>query len=86
LTGAPFNNVSQQIRSSISSLVNANPVGQSIDISSIVSIVRAVPGVQSVAVDSPQYDSTHDLIAVAPNQKARIIDPTVDISVSSVSG
>lgn len=84
LTGAPFNNVAQQVRSSVSSLVNANPVGQSIDISSIISAVRAVPGVQSVAIDSPQYDSTHDLIAVAPSEKARIIDPTLDISVNQI--
>ncbi len=84
LTGAPFNIVSQQVRSSISSLVNANDVGVSIDISSIISVVRSVPGVLSVAIDSPQYDSTHDLIFIAPSEKARIIDPTLDISVSQI--
>ncbi len=84
LTGAPFNNVSQQVRSSISSLVNSNPVGVPIDISAIISVVRAVPGVLSVAIDSPQYDSTHDLIFLAPGEKARIIDPTLDISVNQI--
>lgn len=84
LTGAPFNNVSQQVRSSISSLVNSNPVGQSIDISSIISAVRAVPGVLSVAIDSPQFDSTHDLIFLAPGEKARIINSTLDISVNQI--
>lgn len=84
LTGAPFNNVAQQVRSSVAALINSNPVGVSIDISAIISAVRAVPGVQSVAIDSPQYDSTHDLIAIAPSQKARIIDPTLDISVNQI--
>jgi len=84
LTGVPFNVVSQQVRSNISSLINANPVGQSIDISSIIGVVRSIPGVQSVAISSPQYDSTHDLIKVVPSQKARIIDSTVDISVSQI--
>lgn len=84
LTGAPFNNVAQQVRSSVSSLINANPVGESIDISSIVSAVRAVPGVQSVAITSPQYDPTHDLITLVPGQKAIIVDPTTDISVDQI--
>ena len=84
LTGAPFNNVAQQVRSNVSSLINSNPVGASIDISSIISTVRAVPGVQSVAIDSPQYDSTHDLILLVPGQKARVIDPTLDISVNQI--
>lgn len=84
LTGAPFNTVSQQVRSSVAYLINSNPVGKSIDISSIVSAVRSIPGVQSVAIDSPQYDSTHDLIQVSPSEKARIIDPTLDISVNQI--
>jgi phage-related baseplate assembly protein len=84
LTGAPFTAVSQQVRSNISSLVNSNPVGQSIDISSIISTVRAVPGVISVAIDSPLYNSSNDLIQVAPSQKTRIIDASVDISVSQI--
>lgn len=84
LTGAPFNSVAQQVRSNVSSLINANPIGQSIDISSIVSIVRSIPGVQSVAIDSPQYDATHDLILVAPNEKARILNPIPDITVKQI--
>lgn len=84
LTGAPFNSIAQQVRSNVSSLINANPIGQSIDISSIVSIVRSIPGVQSVAINSPQYDATHDLILVAPNEKARIINPIPDIIVNQI--
>ncbi|MCX9024617.1 MAG: baseplate J/gp47 family protein [Candidatus Methanoperedens sp.] len=84
LTGAPFNTVSQQVRSSVAALINSNDVGVSIDISSIISAARAVPGVQSVAIDSPQFDSTHDLIFLAPGEKARIIDPTLDISVNQI--
>ena len=84
LTGAPFTAVSQQVRSNIASLVNSNPVGQSIDISSIIAVARSVPGVISVAIDSPLYNSSNDLIAVAPSEKTRIIDQSVDISVSQI--
>lgn len=84
ITGAPFNSVAQQIRSNISSLVNSNPVGQSIDISSIIGAARSVPGVQSVAIDSPLFDVANDLILVVPGQKARILDPTLDIQVNQI--
>jgi hypothetical protein len=30
------------------------------------------------------YNATHDLIQVAPNEKAIIIDPTTDISVNQI--
>lgn len=84
LTGAPFTIISQQVKSNVSYLINSSPVGKPIDISSIVSIIRSIPGITSVAISSPQYSPTDDLIQVAPSQKARIIDPTTDISVSQI--
>jgi hypothetical protein len=84
LTGAPFNTIAQQVRSNVSSLVNSNPVGQSISFSSIVGVVNTIPGVLSVAIGSPIYYATptyNDLILVSPNEKSIIIDPTTDIVV-----
>jgi hypothetical protein len=83
-TGVPFAQTAEQVRTSVSSLINSNPVGQPISISSIVSAVNAIPGVKAVAISSPQYDSTHDIIFIAPSEKARIIDPVLDISVSQI--
>lgn len=84
LTGVPFAQTSDQVRTSIGSLVNSNPVGEPISISSVISAVNAIPGVRAVAIDSPQFDATHDLIFIAPSEKARVIDPTVDISVNQI--
>jgi hypothetical protein len=84
LTGASFTAVSQQVQSNIAALVNSNPVGQSIDISSIISTARTVPGVISVAITSPLYNVNNDLIQVAPSEKTIIIDPSTDISVSQI--
>jgi len=84
LTGAPFNTIAQQVRSNVSSLVNSNPVGQSIGFSSIVGVVSTIPGVLSVAIASPIYYASptyNDLILVSPNEKTIIIDPTTDIVV-----
>ncbi len=83
-TGVPFAQTAEQVRTSVSSLVNSNPVGEPIAISAIVSAVNAIPGTRAMAISSPQYDSTHDLIFLAPSEKARIIDPVLDISVSQI--
>lgn len=81
-TGVPFAQTAEQVRTSVSSLINSNPIGEPIAISAIVSVVNAIPGVRAMSISSPQYDSTHDLIFIAPSEKARIIDPVLDISVS----
>lgn len=81
-TGVPFAQIAEQVRTSVSSLVNSNEVGQSISISSIVSVVNVIPGIKAVAISFPQYDSINDIIFLAPSEKARIIDPVLDISVS----
>lgn len=83
-TGVPFAQTAEQVRTSVGSLVNSNPVGQPIAISAIVSAVYAIPGIKAVSISSPQYDSTHDIIFIAPSEKARIIDPVLDISVSQI--
>ena len=84
LTGAPFSIISQQVQSNVAYLINSSPVGQPIDISSIVTIVRGIPGITSVAISSPQYSPTDDLIQVTPREKARILNPTTDITVSQI--
>lgn len=83
-TGVPFAQTAEQVRTSVASLINSNAVGTPISISSIVSVVNSIPGVKAVAISSPQYDSTHDIIFIAPSEKARIIDPVLDISVSQI--
>lgn len=83
-TGVPFAQTVEQVRSSVSSLINSNDVGVPIAISDIVSVVSAISGIKAVAISSPQYDSTHDVILIAASEKARILDPTLDISVSQI--
>jgi uncharacterized phage protein gp47/JayE len=83
-TGAPFPTVAQSVRTTVAALINSNPVGQSIDISSLIAAARSVGGVLSVAIDSPLFSSSNDLIPLSPGQKARIIDPSTDISVSQL--
>jgi hypothetical protein len=83
-TGVPFAQTAEQVRNSVSSLVNSNDIGQSIAISAIVAVVSAIPGILAVSIASPTYDVNDDLIILSPGEKAIIIDPTLDISVSQV--
>lgn len=83
-TGVPFAQTSEQVRNSVSSLVNSNDIGQSIAISNIIGAVTSIPGILAVSIDFPQFDSSNDLIILSPGEKAVIIDPNTDISVSQV--
>jgi hypothetical protein len=83
-TGVPFAQTAAQVRNAVSALISSNPLGKAISISSIVSVVQAIPGIISVAVSFPNYSPTDDLIVLQTGQKAFIVDPTLDISVSQI--
>ena len=75
----------EQVRTNVSALINGNDIGVPIAISDIVSTVNAIPGVRAMAITSPQYSASNDTINVGPAEKARIIDPVRDITVSQIS-
>lgn len=82
-TGAPFSSIVQQVQSNVAALINGNPIGNSIAISSILAVCTTIPGIISVAISSPAYSDTSDLITVPPNSQTYVIDPT-NISVSLI--
>lgn len=81
-TGIPFVQVVEQVRNSVSALISSQPIGQSIAISSIVATVNEIPGVFAVSISSPLYDPNSDVISISQNEKAYVIDPVADITVS----
>lgn len=83
-TGIPFAQIIEQVRTNISALIGSNPIGESIAISDIVETVNEIPGVVAVAINSPLYDSSNDVIRISPSEKARIIDPISDILVRQI--
>ena len=83
-TGIPFAQITEQIRTNLTALIDGNEIGQSIAISDIVESVNTIPGVHAVAISSPLYNASNDTIRIAPSEKARIIDPTADISVRQI--
>lgn len=83
-TGVPFAQTVQTVQNTVTALVNSNDLGQPLAISSIIAAVGAIPGILSVAVSFPTYDVADDLIVLTTGEKALIIDPTTDVSVSQI--
>jgi len=83
-TGVPFAQTVQTVQNTVTALVNSNKLGQPLAISSIISAVTAIPGILSVAVSFPKFDVNDDLIVLTTGEKALIIDPTTDVSVSQI--
>lgn len=84
LTGVPFSQITEQVRNAVQSLIDSSDIGKSIPISSIVSAVNAIPGVFAIAITSPLYNATNDVIQIQPAEKPLIVDQTSDISVSQI--
>lgn len=83
-TGIPFFQIVEQVRTNVSALINGNPIGTPIAISDIVSVVNIIPGVKAMAITSPLYNAANDTINIGPSEKAKIIDPTNDISTTQI--
>lgn len=83
-TGIPFGKIVEQARNNIAALINSSPIGQSIAISDIVSVVNSIPGIKAVSITSPSYSILNDLIVVNPSEKPFILDIVNDITINKV--
>lgn len=82
--GVSFAQITSQIQSTVYALIQSNPLGVSIDLSSIVEAVRAIPGVTSVVITNPAYSVASDEIQLVTGEKAFIANQISDISVSLI--
>lgn len=73
-------NVIEQVQAAVAAVVNQSPVGQSIAISSLIDVASTVNGVLSVAIVSPVYNSSNDLIVIGQQEKALVLN-VADIGV-----
>jgi uncharacterized phage protein gp47/JayE len=83
-SGVPFGEIRDRCKAAVAGYVNSLDVGESVSISSMIAACGSIPGVVSVAVTYPIYDSSNDLITVAPNERAFVLD-TSDISISALN-
>jgi hypothetical protein len=83
-TGATKQQVFDGVRNAITTYINTLDVGESVALSRAVSLASAVGGVSAVTVVSPAYAIGSDLIAVQPYEKAMVLAPDTDISLSIV--
>jgi hypothetical protein len=82
--GVSFAQITSQIQSSVYALVQSNPLGQSLDLSSIIETVRAIPGVTSVVMTNPTYNVANDEIVLVTGEKAFIPSQVNNINVELI--
>lgn len=83
-TGIPFSEVRDRVKAAVAGYVNDLGVGESVSISRMIAAANSIPGVVAVAVTSPTYDSSNDLITVGADEKPYIVDPTIDVTISVI--
>jgi uncharacterized phage protein gp47/JayE len=83
-TGISFSIITEEVRNTVASLINSNPIGKPIAISDIVSTVNSIIGIQAVAISSPQYDAQNDVIRINSGEKSLVLDIVSDIIVSKI--
>jgi hypothetical protein len=83
-SGVPFSEIRERVKSSVAGYVNTLGVGESVSISRMIAAANIVPGVVSVAVTYPVFDSSNDLIPVSNTEKAFVVDPASDITISLI--
>lgn len=82
--GVSFAQITSQIQSSVYALIQSNPLGQSIFLSSIVETVMEIPGITSVVILSPTYSAASDTIQLVTGEKAFIANQISNVSVSLI--
>jgi hypothetical protein len=82
--GANKKQVFDAVRTAVTTYINNLGVGEQVSISDVVSVANAVGGVEAVSVASPTYSVTSDLIAVQPYEKAMVLDPDLDITLTLI--
>lgn len=73
--------IANKIRNAAAGIINALNPGQAVSISAVLQQVQRISGLFSLVVLSPTYNSANDLIKIQPYERARVLNPDVDITV-----
>jgi len=81
-TGISFSDIRESIKAAVAGYVNNLGVGEQVAMSKILEAASKVGGVASVVITSPDYNVSADQIAVGAQERAQIIDPSFDVTIS----
>jgi hypothetical protein len=70
------------VRGAVATFINNSAVGESIAISDLISAASTIGGVEAVSISSPTYNVTSDRITVQPYEKALVVQPDTDITLT----
>jgi hypothetical protein len=81
-TGIDREDIENSVRAAVAAVIDATPESSPVALGDLVAAAQTVNGVIAATMLSPTYDATHDIIAVQPGEKPRVINPKVDVLVS----
>lgn len=84
-TGVPFTVIKPRVQSVVASYVNGLGVGKPVVFSEVVSAVQSIVGVQAMAISSPLYNASNDLITCQSFEKPLIFNLDQDVIVSQIT-
>jgi hypothetical protein len=76
--------VFEAVRGAVATFVNNSAVGESIAISDIIAVASSIGGVEAVSISSPTFSTSSDRIAVQPYEKALVLQPEQDITLTLI--
>ena len=76
--------IKNRIQSAVANYINKVPIGQSISLSDIISVVSSINGVVSVVISNPSFALGNDLIEVQENEKPLILNVDDDVFVDFI--
>jgi streptogramin lyase len=82
MTGIDREDIENSVRAAVAAVIDATPESSPVALGDLVAAAQTVNGVIAATMLSPTYDATHDIIAVQPGEKPRVINPKVDVLVS----
>ena len=83
-TGISFSDIRESIKAAVAGYVNNLGTGEQVALSKVVEAASKVNGVSSVVITFPDYDVATDQIAVGAQEKASIVNPTLDVTISII--
>lgn len=81
-TDLSYTEIQDSVKAAISGYVASLGVGESVSLSGVIATATNLEGIISVVITSPDFSLGNDLIKVNPDEKALVINPSTDITVT----
>lgn len=83
-SGLMSDDLADRVRSAVATVVNSSPMGRPVSLGAVIAAAQGITGVVAASMVKPAFTSTSDVIPVAANERAKVLDLRADVSISFV--